>query len=99
MAFPSLYEGFGLPLLEAMACGTPVACSGTSSLPEVGGEAARYFDPVSEASMTEAMRSLLNDEALLQDLAERGLARAARFSWERVAVETESVYRSVLHMG
>ena len=96
LAFPSLYEGFGLPLLEAMACGTPVACSGTSSLPEVGGEAARYFDPVNEASMTETLRSMLSDETLLGALAERGLARAARFSWERVADQTESVYRTIL---
>jgi len=96
LVFPSLYEGFGLPLLEAMACGTPVACSGTSSLPEVGGEAARYFDPLSEASITEALRSLLSDDALRRDLAERGLARASRFSWDRVADETEAVYRSVL---
>ena len=96
LAFPSLYEGFGLPLLEAMACGTPVACSGTSSLPEVGGDAARYFDPVSEAAITEALRSLLGDDTALRELAERGLARAARFSWDRVADETESIYRTTL---
>lgn len=96
LAFPSLYEGFGLPLLEAMACGTPVACSGTSSLPEVGGEAARYFDPASEASITETLRRLLGDDSSLRELEERGLARAARFSWERVAAETESLYLKVL---
>ncbi len=96
LVFPSLYEGFGLPLLEAMACGTPVACSGTSSLPEVGGEAARYFDPVSEAAIADTLCGLLDDDSLLRELAERGLARAARFSWDRVADETESVYRSTL---
>jgi glycosyltransferase involved in cell wall biosynthesis len=96
LVFPSLYEGFGLPLLEAMACGTAVACSGTSSLPEVGGEAARYFDPMDEASITETLRSVLGDSSLRGELAARGLARAAGFSWDRVAEETEAVYRAAL---
>jgi len=96
LVFPSLYEGFGLPILEAMACGTPVACSDTSSLPEVAGGAALLFDPTSEAAITDAVRRLLNDDGYRRELARRGLARAAEFSWDRVAAETESVYSAVL---
>lgn len=96
LVLPSLYEGFGLPILEAMACGTPVACSDTASLPEVGGGAALYFDPESEASMINTLRPLLSDADLRRDLADRGLQQAARFSWERVAAETEAVYEAVM---
>lgn len=96
LAFPSLYEGFGLPALEAMACGTPVACSGTSSLPEVGGDAALYFDPESVESMVGTLRSLLDDGGRQEDLIQRGRERAAQFSWDRVAEETEAVYVETL---
>lgn len=96
LAFPSLYEGFGLPALEAMACGTPVACSATSSLPEVAGDAALYFDPRDVAAITEALRRLLSDVDLGADLRKRGLEQAAKFSWQRVAAETEGVYETVL---
>lgn len=92
LAFPSLYEGFGLPALEAMACGTPVACSDASALPEVAGEAALYFDPRNVASIIDALRGLLDDADLRADLEERGLRRAAKFSWSRVANETRAVY-------
>ena len=95
LVFPSLYEGFGLPTLEAMACGTPVACSDTASLPEVGGDAALYFDPTSEDAIVETLRRLLSDADLQDELARRGLERAAHFSWDRVAAETEAVYRAV----
>jgi glycosyltransferase involved in cell wall biosynthesis len=95
LAFPSLYEGFGLPVLEAMACGTPVACSGTSSLPEVAGDAALFFDPNSEEAITETLRRLLSDAHLHNELVQGGLERASRFSWERVAAETEDVYDAV----
>jgi glycosyltransferase involved in cell wall biosynthesis len=99
LAFPSLYEGFGLPALEAMACGTAVACSGTSSLPEVAGDAALYFDPSSQGSIVETLRQLLSDADLRSELTQRGLERAARFSWDRVAVETKAVYDAVMDMA
>ncbi len=91
--FPSLYEGFGLPPLEAMACGTPVICSNASSLPEVVGEAGVLFDPQDPGALAGALARVLADESLRAELRERGLAQAARFSWERAARETLAVYR------
>jgi glycosyltransferase involved in cell wall biosynthesis len=96
LAWPSLYEGFGLPVLEAMACGTPVVCSGTSSLPEVGGEAALYVDPKSTGDVIETLRRLLSGPDLRAEMVARGLEQAARFSWDRVAAETIAVYESIL---
>jgi glycosyltransferase involved in cell wall biosynthesis len=95
LAFPSLYEGFGLPVLEAMACGAPVVCSNTSSLPEVAGDAALLFDPHDVTAITQALHRLLSDDTLHADLQQRGLDRAATFSWDRVAAETEAVYNIV----
>jgi alpha-1,3-rhamnosyl/mannosyltransferase len=94
--FPSLYEGFGLPVLEAMACGAPVACSNTSSLPEVGGDKVLYFDPADVEAIAGALRQALADPDLRAELRERGLARAAQFSWERTAQETLHLYREAL---
>lgn len=94
--FPSEYEGFGLPVLEAMACGTPVVCSNESSLPEVAGEAALYVDPTDEESIAQGIGELLEDPDLCRELRERGLARAKLFSWERMARETLGLYREVL---
>jgi glycosyltransferase involved in cell wall biosynthesis len=89
--FPSLYEGFGLPMLEAMACGTPVVCSNVSSLPEVAGDAALLVDPLDVKGMAEAMNRLLQDEGLRAELVERGYRQVRQFSWERCARETLAV--------
>jgi len=96
LVLPSLYEGFGLPVLEAMACDTPVACSGTSSLPEVAGDAALLFDPEEVESIVGAVRRLLADSSLRAALRQHGREQAARFSWQRVAEETVAVYNEVL---
>lgn len=90
--FPSLYEGFGLPVLEAMARGVPVACSDASSLPEVAGDAALLFDPRDEAAIAGAISRLLSDETLRARLLERGAAQAERFTWERTAQLTLESY-------
>ncbi len=94
-AFPSLYEGFGLPVLEAMACGTPVVTSNGSALAEVAGDAAVLVDPRDVDAIAKAMDQLLCDETLRADLRARGLERAKQFSWERTARETLSVYEIV----
>ena len=96
LAFPSEFEGFGLPVLEAMACGVPVVCSKTSSLPEVTGDAALLVDPLNVDALTEALRRVLSEPSLAADLRARGLARAARFSWARAAQETLAVYRRLI---
>lgn len=93
--FPSLYEGFGLPPLEAMACGTPVICSNTSSLPEVTGNAAVSFPPTNTQVLTQALSQVLEDSSLRNDLRSRSLARAAQFSWERTAHETLAIYKQL----
>ncbi len=92
---PSLAEGFGLPVLEAMACGCPVIASDTTSLPEVAGDAALLVDPRDAKALAERLGAALRDEPLRQSLRAKGLARAAQFSWERTARETFSVYRRV----
>lgn len=94
--FPSLYEGFGLPPLEAMACGTPVICSNAGSLPEVVGDAAIMVDPCDVAGLAEAMHQVLTDADLAQELRTRGLARASQFTWQRTAQQTAAVYQRVL---
>jgi glycosyltransferase involved in cell wall biosynthesis len=96
LVFPSLYEGFGLPILEAMACGVPVACSDASSMPEIAGDAALLFDPANVHAMAAALGQLLSDATLRAGLTDRGLARAQAFTWERAAAETLQVYRRVL---
>ena len=95
-AYPSLFEGFGLPPLEAMACGTPVICSNTGSLPEVVGDAALTFDPSAVDDIASALRRVLTDATVRADLAARGSARAARFSWRTTAELTLGAYRHAL---
>jgi glycosyltransferase involved in cell wall biosynthesis len=84
-AFLSLYEGFGLPVLEAMACGTPVVCSNVSSLPEVAGDAALLVDPLDTGNIAESMARVLQDVGMQQDMVARGRSQAARFTWETAA--------------
>lgn len=95
-AFPSLYEGFGLPLLDAQQAGVPVVCSNAASLPEVAGEGAVLFDPLSVPEMAAAIRSCLGDLARRDRLVRQGRANAARFSWEETARQTQNVYRQVM---
>ncbi len=93
--FPSLYEGFGLPVIEAMACGTAVTCAHTSGLPEVGGDAALYFDPLNIADMARQINRLLTDAPLWEELAAKGLAQSQKFSWQTTAAATLQIYRSL----
>lgn len=97
--YPSLYEGFGLPPLEAMACGTPVITSNTSSLPEVVGEAGVMVDPLDVHALAQAIRELLDDEPRRLALRAAGIRRAAEFHWDRTARETVKVYRKVFEEG
>jgi alpha-1,3-rhamnosyl/mannosyltransferase len=92
-AFPSEYEGFGLPVLEAMACGVPVLAARVSSLPEVAGDAALFVGAQDLDAIAQGMDELLGNEGLRKHLAERGLERARKFSWERCAEQTLQVYK------
>jgi glycosyltransferase involved in cell wall biosynthesis len=92
LAWPTTYEGFGLPVVEAMACGTPVLTSNVSSLPEIAGEAALLVDPGDVEAIASGLRRLAEDDGLRGELSAKGLARAAGFSWERAARETLDVY-------
>jgi len=94
--YPSLYEGFGLPPLEAMACGTPVVTANTSSLPEVVGEAGLTVDPLDAEGLAETIRRALDDGALRREMKERGLQRAKGFSCTKAAQETVQVYRRAM---
>lgn len=97
--YPSLYEGFGLPPLEAMACGTPVICSNAASLPEVVGDAAQLIIPTDVDGLAGALYALASDAGLRAALIDQGHHRAAQFSWRRCAEETLAVYRAALKMG
>ncbi len=96
LAYPSLYEGIGLPVLEAMACGIPVVTSNISSMPEIAGDAALLIDPYDVAQLTEALRRLLADDALRADLVGCGFDQAAYFTWERAAQQLRDIYRRML---
>ncbi|HTD77633.1 MAG TPA: glycosyltransferase family 1 protein, partial [Chloroflexota bacterium] len=95
-AFPSLYEGFGMPVLEAMACGTPVVTSNVSALPEVAGDAGLLVNPYAPEAISEALAELLESAARREDLSRRGLERARRFTWPQVAEQTVRVYKQIL---
>ena len=94
--FPSFYEGFGLPVLEAMTCGCPVIASNRASLPEVGGDAAQYVDPDDTEGLAATIRMVLLNEGLAAAMSEKGLEQARRFSWGACARKTFGVYRSLL---
>ncbi len=94
--YPSRFEGFGLPILEAMACGTPVITSNVSSLPEVAGDAAWLVDPTDIDALSEAMYRVFNNLDLRQTMRQKGLIQKAKFSWQKTATETTQVYRQVL---
>jgi glycosyltransferase involved in cell wall biosynthesis len=93
--YPSLYEGFGIPALEALSAGTPTAVSSASSLPEVVGDAALLFDPRDTEGMTDAMERLLTDRALADSLRQKGPQQAAGFSWTAAAEQTAALYRAL----
>lgn len=97
--FPSRYEGFGFPVVEAMAAGCPVIASNSSSLPEVGGEAALYADPEDVTALAEAMQLALSSPQLREEMRMKGIERASKFQWERTAQETVEVYRRVAMGG
>jgi len=94
--FPSLYEGFGIPVLEAFSCQCPAVLSNTSSLPEVGGDAALYFNPDDGESLADAIERILSDEHLREDLITKGSKRAKLFSWEKTVTMTKKVYQAAI---
>jgi len=97
LVYPSLYEGFGLPPLEAMACGTPVITSNTTSLPEVTGGAALLIDPLDEDAIAGAMRRLVGDEEMRKRMSALSLAHASKLTWDRTAGETWKVLEECCH--
>lgn len=96
LIFPSLFEGFGIPILEAMACGCPIICSNTTSLPEIASDAALYIDPRDAAQIAEAIYNILCFQSLRSSLSEKGLVQVKNFSWERAAQQTVELYRNAL---
>jgi glycosyltransferase involved in cell wall biosynthesis len=99
LVYPSLFEGFGLPVLEAMACGTPVVCSSRSALPELVGDAGLLVDPENVDALSQAMARILSDRDLREELGQRGLARSRQFSWAETARRTLAVYREAVREG
>jgi len=95
LLLPSLYEGFGFPVLEALACGTPVVCSNTSSLPEVAGDVAIQVDPTDDAALAAAIQRVLSEPGLADSMSRRGPLHARQFSWEQCAAETAELYQEI----
>jgi glycosyltransferase involved in cell wall biosynthesis len=95
LVMPSLYEGFGFPVLESMAVGTPVVASGTSSLPEVAGDAALFCPPNDHESFAQAIEAVLGNPALVKELRQKGIERSRQFTWQRTAQETLEIYQAV----
>lgn len=95
--FPSFYEGFGLPPLEAMACGTPVICSNSSSFPETVGEAAIMVSPEDSALLSKEIDRVLTDEELQKEMIQKGLQQAKLFSWDKTAEQTIEIYKTILN--
>lgn len=96
LAYPSLYEGFGLPVLEAQACGVPVVTSDVSSLPEVGGDAAAYVDPMNIKSMQKTIQKVFYDDAVRKEMIKLGLKNVKLFTWDKTVAETIEVYRKLM---
>jgi len=94
--FPSLYEGFGIPILEAFSCGCPVITSNTSSLPEVAGDAAIYFDPTNKLSISSSIQKVIYDSNLRNQLIYKGYQRVKEFTWEKTAEKTKKIYESIM---
>lgn len=97
LLYPSLYEGFGLPILEAFACGTPVITSNVSSMPEVGGEAAEYVNPESVVDIENKLRIVMEDKKKRESMIKKGFSQAKKFSWQKCAEETAEVYKEVIN--
>lgn len=96
LVYPSFYEGFGIPVLEALACGVPVVCSNASSLPEAGGDAAYYIDPYSQNSIKKALIEVVSNESLRKTMIAKGLKQAKKFSWEKSARKLNQLYQQLL---
>jgi len=96
LVYTTLYEGFGLPILESMACGTPVITSDVSSMPEIAGQAALLVNPADEEEIKKSIRRILNDKDLNSELTEKGFRRAKEFTWQKTAAETFQVYKNLM---